>query len=344
VVGHNILCFDNPCIKQLGYDFNPKRSYDTLILSRLFFTDMMTHDGKHKWKHILLAKKLFGKHKLEAWGIRLGEFKQEIETDWKEWTPEMQEYCEQDVKVSVRLWYHLKDLTEQFDDAVVMEHRFQELMFQQEQNCVPFDVPKATKLYYNLKTESVELEEIIQEKIPPVKRTIFVPKRDNQKMGYKKGVAMDRSKPFNPGSRPQIIQYLKETHNWTPVKFTDKGNPKVDAEVLAGLPWDNVKLLTKYLDVQKVKGRLMNNKNEGWLTKHKDGKIPALINTLGAVTHRCTHSIIANIPRVTSYRGKECRELFHSGDGKMVGCDTSQLELRMLAHYLAAYDNGAYTK
>jgi DNA polymerase I-like protein with 3'-5' exonuclease and polymerase domains len=41
--------------------------------------------------------------------------------------------------------------------------------------------------------------------------------------------------------------------------------------------------------------------------------------------------------------GKECRRLFTSPKGrKIVGCDASGLELRMLAHYMAIYDDGAY--
>src|SRR5690606_28269302 len=71
------------------------------------------------------------------------------------------------------------------------------------------------------------------------------------------------------------------------------------------------------------------------------------VNTIGAVTGRCTHSNpnIAQVPGVGSPYGKECRELFCVDEGyKLVGADASGLELRCLAHYMARYDGGAYAK
>jgi DNA polymerase I-like protein with 3'-5' exonuclease and polymerase domains len=63
----------------------------------------------------------------------------------------------------------------------------------------------------------------------------------------------------------------------------------------------------------------------------------------GTVTGRGTHRVIANIPRVTTFYGGELRELFTASPGRVqVGIDVSGLELRMLAHFLAAFDDGAY--
>lgn len=152
------------------------------------------------------------------------------------------------------------------------------------------------------------------------------------------------SKPFNPGSRNQIANYLMATHKWTPVDYTDKGNIKMSSEVLENLPYPETELFSKYLDASKVKGRLVNQKGGGWLSECKDGRIKGRMITNGAITGRATHMVISNIPRITSYMGKECRALFTSGEGIMVGCDASQLELRMLAHYMARYDRGKYTK
>jgi DNA polymerase I-like protein with 3'-5' exonuclease and polymerase domains len=52
---------------------------------------------------------------------------------------------------------------------------------------------------------------------------------------------------------------------------------------------------------------------------------------------------MAQVPRVGSEHGKECRELFNvPSEKRLVGCDASGLELRCLAHFMARFDDGAY--
>ena len=109
IIGHNILGYDNPVISKLYPWFEcPATCIDTLLLSRLYHSDMMSLDKKHNWQHMPL--KLYGRHSLESYGYRLGEYKGEFakETDWKDWSEEMEQYCEQDVKVTTKLWNHFK--------------------------------------------------------------------------------------------------------------------------------------------------------------------------------------------------------------------------------------------
>tara|TARA_R100001082_G_scaffold66680_1_gene37676 strand:- start:1144 stop:1689 length:546 start_codon:yes stop_codon:yes gene_type:complete len=111
VVGHNICGFDLPCIRKLYNFFKPpKRVLDTLLLSRLYHPNLLEIDWKRKDKGLLkhMPLQLFGRHSLEAWGHRLNEYKGEFgkTTDWKEWSPEMQMYCEQDVAVTTKLCDH----------------------------------------------------------------------------------------------------------------------------------------------------------------------------------------------------------------------------------------------
>jgi DNA polymerase I-like protein with 3'-5' exonuclease and polymerase domains len=69
------------------------------------------------------------------------------------------------------------------------------------------------------------------------------------------------------------------------------------------------------------------------------------VNHNGARTGRCTHSVVANIPRVGSNWGQELRALFIPRPGwVMVGADVDGIEARALAHYLVPYDNGALVK
>ena len=54
---------------------------------------------------------------------------------------------------------------------------------------------------------------------------------------------------------------------------------------------------------------------------------------------------MAQVPSVGAEYGTECRSLFHAPDGySLLGADASGLELRCLAHYMASYDDGSYSK
>ena len=107
LVGHNIIGFDIPVIKSIYPWFDPSGIIvDTLLLSRLYHPNLLDIDKKHNWKHMPLQ--LYGRHSLEAYGYRLGEYKGNFAktTDWKEWSQEMQDYCKQDVVVTNKLCQH----------------------------------------------------------------------------------------------------------------------------------------------------------------------------------------------------------------------------------------------
>ena len=107
LVGHNIIGFDIPIIKKLYPWFNPSGLIiDTLLLSRLYHPNLFDIDQRRNWKHMPLQ--LYGRHGLESYGYRLNEYKGNFgkTTDWSEWSKEMQDYCEQDVTVTRKLWNH----------------------------------------------------------------------------------------------------------------------------------------------------------------------------------------------------------------------------------------------
>ena len=105
VVGHNIINYDLPVIKACYPFFEPEgEAVDTLILSHVYHANLMDLDKKRKW--VDMPAKLYGSHSLKAYGYRLDEHKAEIETDWKEWSQEMEDYMEQDVIVTRKLWKH----------------------------------------------------------------------------------------------------------------------------------------------------------------------------------------------------------------------------------------------
>ena len=107
IVGHNCIGFDIPIIRKFYPFFNYCGTViDTLLLSRLYHTRLIDIDKKHNWKYMPLQ--LYGRHSLESYGYRLGEYKGNFSktTDWKEWSQEMEDYCIQDVNVTAKLCDH----------------------------------------------------------------------------------------------------------------------------------------------------------------------------------------------------------------------------------------------
>ena len=109
IVGHNVIGYDLPVLSKIYSWFTPTAMVvDTLLLSRLYHTDMMKLDHKNKAKFHNMPGQLYGRHSLESYGYRLGEYKGSFAktTDWQEWSQEMQDYCVQDVNVTRKLCDH----------------------------------------------------------------------------------------------------------------------------------------------------------------------------------------------------------------------------------------------
>lgn len=371
IAGHNIICFDLPAIKKLYPDWNPKGMVrDTLVLSRLIYPDLKDRDFARLRNPRMrnIPKDLIGRHSLKAWGYRLSEKKDTFgeTSDWSQWSPEMQIYCEQDVIVTECLWERFQQMNYS-EKAIRLEHQFQQIIFQQEQNGFPFDYEAAEKLYAELCAEREEIKQRLQDLFPPVdKGDWFIPKVNNKTKGYKKGVKIWRPKivPFNPASRDDIAERLKSAHGWQPAEFSDTGKPKIDDEVLQSLPYPEAKELARYFLLQKRLGQIGDGA-QAWLkVAEKENidvyddrcnnelrqtlyRIHGRVTTNGAVTGRCTHHDpnLAQVPAVGVPWGHECRSLFYAPDNwRLLGCDASGLELRCLVHYMARYDNGAYAQ
>ena len=108
VIGHNIIGYDLCVLRDLYPWFTAPSAIDTLVISRVLHSDILVIDQKRKWKG--MPPQLYGRHSLESYGYRLGEYKGEFgkDSDWKEWSQEMQDYMVQDVVVTTKLWNHFQ--------------------------------------------------------------------------------------------------------------------------------------------------------------------------------------------------------------------------------------------
>lgn len=355
ICGHNVIDFDLPFIaKVTGIKFPIERVLDTLIMSRLRFPEIGNIDAINaRMGKPIPTGDAYGSHKLEAWGIRLGLHKGDFgkTTDWKEWSQEMEDYCEQDVRVTQAVFNKVYNKMILNPEVLKLEHEFADYISWQMREGAPFDVEAANKLLAKVNTDYDKLYMETCSGIPDfVSYHSFTPKVNNAKRGYVKGVTIQKEErtSFNPNSRQHIIKFFKEKYNWEPTEFTDKGNPSVTAEVLNELPYKEAKQLSLMLDMNKLRGQLSTGENS-WLNYVKDGKIHGYVNTCGAVTRRCTHAApnLAQVPTKGAYMGLESRDLFKLPPSmwethRIVGADAAALELRIMAHYLYPYDKGAF--
>lgn len=400
IVFHNGIKFDLEAIRKVYPDWTYKGLiFDTLVASQLIYSDMKEKDFNRR---ALIKKKhgearmnkvwpghIIGRHGLDAWGIRLGEWKgdyakikaEELKAEfhrihmierekgklvkdcppkaptraeineyvWSTWNQEMQDYCEQDIAVTQKL-YELLLSKAYSEEALELEHDFAFIIRMMEVEGYPFNVAKAEKLEQTLRSRMAAIQQELQEAFPPWEvKTPFIPKRDNKKMGYVAGKTFYKVKTevFNPGSRDHIADRLTSKYKWEPKEFTETGKPKVDEDVLKDLDYPEAALLSEAMMISKRLGQIADG-NQAWLKLvTPEGKIHHEVATNGAVTGRCTHKRpnVAQTPSAGAPYGPECRECWGPPEGMVqVGADLSGLELRCLAHFMALYDEGAYTK
>ena len=346
LIGHNIQAFDLPALNKIyGFTYHGEL-HDTLILSRLVWSDLKENDFKFAKKNREFPMKLIGSHSLGAWGHRLSNHKIEYTGGWAAWSEEMQTYCEQDIYTNLTLYNKILS-KEPTPDSIALEHDFAAIIRKQEDHGFPFNVTKANALLAKLQSRKASLEAELQSAFPPWEiREPFIPKVNNKTRGYVKGVMTHKVKTvvFNAGSRDHIANRLQEIHGWKPKDFTANGKPKVDEDVLKQLDYPEALLLNEYLLLNKRIGQLATGAN-AWLKLVRNGKMHGQVITSGTATFRCTHNRpnVSQTPSVNAPYGKECRELFHAPKGsRLVGADLSGLELRCLAHYMAKFDDGSY--
>lgn len=356
LIAHNGIEYDIPVLTKLYPWFSvPQHTIiDTLVYVRSLWPDLKDKD------HVLvkkdaLPKQLQKRHSLEAWGHRLAYvlkdptlLKGDYKGGWATWNQEMEDYCQQDGRVTAEL-YKFCVKNHQSDLSLWLEHQVAWILARQQRYGFLFSEERAAKLYATLVGRRTALEDELRGFYQPFLSYDgeFTPKRDDKRRGYVAGVRFTklRQVEFNPSSRDHIVNRLMTLHGWVPSEFTNDGKPKMDEAVMEGLNLPNIERLKEYFLIQKRIGQVAEGK-EAWLKKvGKDGRMHGRVNPNGAVTGRMTHSgpNMAQVPAKKAPYGKECRACFIVPEGKvLVGADAAALELRDLAGYMALYDGGSY--
>lgn len=327
--GHNVINFDVPALAKLQswVSLDPSKVRDTLIMSRLA-------DPEER------------KHSLRDWGTRLGVSKGDFEGPWDTCTQVMMEYAAQDICVTRALLRKVKHV-EGWGESCGLEHAVAWAISLQERNGFQLDVAKAAELEGELRQQIADLAVGLRDVFParwvPVSMTPFVPKGDNKRMGYVKGAALTKVnlEVYNPASRQQTASRLQAL-GWKPTAFGKDGCAKVDEQVLASLPYPEAQRLVEFYGALKLLGQVSDG-DSGWLKLVRPtGRIHGRVNTNGAVTGRMSHHA-PNAAQIS--KDPRARQCWIARPGwKLVDTDFDALEARMLAHYLARYDDGAFTK
>jgi len=333
LIGHNILGYDIPTLERLmGMEFGRHLLTDSLVLSRLSNPSRL------------------GGHSLKNLSRNTTEEKTHHE-DWSVISDDMVEYCVQDVVATIGVYLRLiQELAGFSEESIRLEHQVQTIVQRQVKRGWRLDTYKCYDLLAELKERKFQLEDEVHKRFKPkykyIKQVVPKVKKDGttSTVGLKflgdqwttvhGAFSRVDLTPFNLGSRMQIGEYLKD-FGWKPSKFTDKGQAIVDESVLKevkGIP--EATLIANYLLVQKRIAQISS-----WVEAMDETteRVHGYVNTNGAVTGRMTHSSpnMAQVPSVGAEYGEDCRACWIVKDGyKLVGCDASGLELRMLAHYM----------
>ncbi len=368
IVGHNILGFDLPALRRLGYglaNLDPNKCYDTLILARM------------------LNFRMKGGHSLAMWGERLRFPKVEHE-EWDKYSEEMLVRCKQDVELTHRLLLTLeeKGITK-YTDAIRVEHQMQLICNSMKLRGFSFNNHRAKEIYDEVcgRMQALEgdlalvfrpLSKLVREITPKETKAGTVSRVGLRFLGedlteVQPGCPFSRFEwqDFNPGSTQQIVHRLNLA-GWKPTdkteghvkaekeKDTDKLEQykttgwKVSEANLNTLPPSAPAAAHSLVEYILLKGRKI--RLEEWFNNYNPitRAIHGTINPIGTWPHRVSHRApnMGNIPTKKSikYNDKRHRDLaLHYGQEmralwvarpfhRLVGCDAVAAHLRILAH------------
>jgi hypothetical protein len=358
IVFHNYIGYDRKVIKKLYPNWTEPKSFDdTFILSQILYANVVQS------------------HSIAEWGRIFGQAKPGHE-DWSRLSEDMLHRCREDTHIGYTLYLRCQKSREKYgiEDAIRLEYKVYGIDSEYEHWYIN---EKRLKHFIHRLTTIKELLRKRVIKTAPHQpqhgstfKTLF--KKNGElllnvvKYAEKHSMDLDTIQgPFskveffelNPSSSVQVSAWLmglgwqpelfnyKKGPNGRPLK-DDNGNlivstPKFGGE-FKGIPEDLRDLLKKFNKCSKRLGTL-----EGYDKSQTNGHMPRSAFTCGTNTARYRHRGIVNVPKADKdiYLGRMMRSLFTVPAGySLVGCDASQLELTIEAHYVYDFDGGIYAK
>lgn len=216
IVAHNGIEYDIYHLNRLlGCNIPYEVVHDTLVVGRLL--DSGRDDG----------------HSLESYGQLLKHPKTE-HSDWSKFSPEMLEYCKNDVELNLKLYRYFDRIIsrnrEAFRKAIECEHRIQCMCLEMSRNGFVFDIHGLEELDASLAASISDLDEKIKGSFPDEVEVIQLKTKTKTKVT-----------PFNPKSVRQIVKRLHAA-GWKPYErtktyITKKRNREKISETLDTYGW-----------------------------------------------------------------------------------------------------------
>lgn len=354
LIAHNGIGYDFPLLKKLyQWEFKGK-IVDTLIMSRLL-------NPKRLLPFNCLNKKA-GPHSIEAWGYRVGRGKPEHD-DWENYSPEMLHRCAEDTEILELVYKALLEEAKggKWRDAFLLSFELFTRLQQQEeygwlvdQDHMHFCVRQLTKWIERI-------DRVITPKLPMILEVEETKKNGEYnyiKKPFLKSGEYSQSvidwcgrngipisdKPVvgcfsrisfrvtdldsNAETKDFLLQLGWEPLEWNTNDEGERTSPKLSKDD----PFEGIESKLGALVARRVQCRQRRSVIEGLFGLIRpDGRISSVVNTL-AVTGRATHRNIVNIPKASSFYGKQMRAIFSSKAGyTLVGTDSAGNQLRQLA-------------
>jgi DNA polymerase I len=192
-VGHNIINFDIPALRQIlgpeledffwDYLMVPHKDdritiHDTKLMCQLGYPDIWASSQKNpRWR--AMEPKYHSRHSLAAWGQRVGKLKGSIgdgaaEETWDHYTESMGNYCDQDVAVTRAVYEYLRNNshTEWLfsgvgQEVIKREARFAQLIQIQQRAGCSFDEELAEDVSRKIYLRTEEIREELSKVFPP---------------------------------------------------------------------------------------------------------------------------------------------------------------------------------
>jgi len=355
LIGHNIVRYDVPLLEKiLGIKIKAKL-YDTLPMSWVINTDRP-------------------KHSLESFGEDFGVPKPEI-TDWVNLSKE--EYihrCQEDVKITKRLWENLiQRFMMVYKDKSNLDRFLQYLTFKMK--CAYAAEESGWKLDLNLAQDCVaKLKAEQDEKITELKtvmpmRTLFRKKLKPKVMHKKDGslskqgaewnaLLLEHMHPSNYIGEIEIVKGVEEPNpkssdqvkawlfdlGWKPCTFKFVEDRKIPQVRRNGELTNSVKLLINANPTVSVLDGLTVIQHrlgifKGMLDCEVNGYVKAEVEGLTNTLRFKHKKPLVNLPGIDKPWGKEIRGCLVAPEGYVLcGADMTSLEDTTKRHYMKPYD------